>query len=121
MFLEESYYIGREALINAFRHSGGSHIKVQITYHPRQLRLRIHDDGQGIDSAVLEKRGRENHWGLPGMQERAQRIGAEVKLSSRPGGGTKVELTVPLQRRIRSSVQDLTARGFAAHRHPLPK
>ena len=84
MVLDESYYIGREALINAFRHSGGSHIEVQITYYPRQLRLRVQDDGRGIDPAVLEKRGRENHWGLPGMQERAQRIGAEVKLSSRP-------------------------------------
>ena len=94
MVLEESYYIGREALINAFRHSDGLHIEVQITYHPRQLRLRVCDDGRGIDPAILEK-GRENHWGLTGMRERAQRIGAEVQLSSRRGVGTEVELTVP--------------------------
>jgi nitrate/nitrite-specific signal transduction histidine kinase len=94
MVLEESYHIGREALINAFRHSDGLHIEVQITYHPRQLRLRVCDDGRGIDPAILEK-GRENHWGLTGMRERAQRIGAEVKLSSRRREGTEVELTVP--------------------------
>jgi len=93
--LDETYYIGREALINAFRHSDGLHIEVQITYHPRQLRLRVRDDGRGIDPAILEKQGRENHWGLPGMRERAQRIGAEVKLSSHCGEGTEVELTVP--------------------------
>jgi signal transduction histidine kinase len=95
MVLEESYYIGREALINAFRHSDGLHIEVHITYHPRRLRLRVCDDGRGIDPAILEKQGRENHWGMTGMRERAQRIGAEVKLSSRRGEGTEVELTVP--------------------------
>jgi nitrate/nitrite-specific signal transduction histidine kinase len=65
--------LGREDLINAFRHSDGLHIEVLITYHPRQLRLRVCDDGRGIDPAILEKQGRENHWGLPGMLERAQR------------------------------------------------
>jgi len=113
MVLEESYYIGREALINAFRHSGGSHIELRITYHSRQLRLRVHDDGRGIDPAVLEKRGRENHWGLLGMQERAKRIGAELNLSSRPGGGTEVELTVPAATAYQTSVQMRSPKAFS--------
>ena len=95
MVFEESYYIGHEALVNAFRHFRSFSHRSSIIYHPRQLQLRVRDDGRGIDPAVLEKQGRENHWGLPGMQERARRIGAELKLFSHPGRGTEVELTVP--------------------------
>ncbi len=91
---EESYCIGREALVNALKHSGGRHVEVEITYEPRQFRLRVRDDGRGIDPAVLEE-GRPDHWGLRGMRERAQRIGAQLNLWSRSETGTEVELTVP--------------------------
>ncbi|HET8948310.1 MAG TPA: triple tyrosine motif-containing protein, partial [Candidatus Polarisedimenticolia bacterium] len=94
MVLEEVYEIGREALANALVHSGASRIDVEIGYEPAQFRLRVKDDGGGIDAAILEK-GRENHFGLQGMRERARRIGAQLDLSSRPGGGTEVTLTVP--------------------------
>ena len=91
---EESYCIGREALVNALTHSEGRNVEVEITYDPRQFRLRVRDDGRGIDPAIIEE-GRPDHWGLRGMRERAQRIGAQLNLWSRSETGTEVELTVP--------------------------
>jgi signal transduction histidine kinase len=72
VILEESFSIGREALINAFTHSGGRHVEVEITYDARQFRLRVRDDGRGIDSKILEEGGRPDHWGMQGMWERAE-------------------------------------------------
>jgi signal transduction histidine kinase len=95
MVVEETYSIGREALLNAFTHSGGQNVEVELTYDPRQFRLRIRDDGRGIDPEVIEAGGRADHWGLQGMRERAKRIGAQLYLWSRPGAGTEVELKVP--------------------------
>lgn len=93
--LEETFWLGREALINAVSHSQGFQIEMEITYDPRQFRLRIRDDGRGFDPAVLEQGGRPGHWGLQGMRERAQRMGAELVLWSRPNSGTEVELRIP--------------------------
>ena len=95
MVQEESFYIGREALTNALRHSGGLHVEVEIAYEPKQFRLRVRDDGCGLDSSIREQGGRPGHWGLPGMRERAERIGARLQLWSGPKAGTEVELTVP--------------------------
>ena len=92
---EEAYSIGREALVNAFTHSNGKRIEVEIIYDPRQFRLRVRDDGHGIDPKILEKGGRADHWGLQGMRERAQKIGAQLKLWSRAETGTEIELIVP--------------------------
>jgi len=92
---EEAYSIGREALVNAFTHSNGKHIEVEIIYDPRQFRLRVRDDGHGVDPKILEKGGRADHWGLQGMRERAQKIGAQLKLWSGAETGTEVELIVP--------------------------
>jgi signal transduction histidine kinase len=95
MVLEECYAIGREAIVNALSHSEGLHIEVEITYDSRQFRLRVRDDGRGIDPEVLEKGARDGHWGLPGMRERATRIGGQLEFWSRPGSGTELGLTVP--------------------------
>jgi signal transduction histidine kinase len=95
LVLEEVYCIGREAIINSLAHSECLGVEVEITYDARQFRLRVRDDGRGIDSAILEQGGRPGHWGLQGMRERAQRIGAQLQFWSRPGTGTEVELTVP--------------------------
>ena len=92
---EESYSIGREAIINALTHSAGHNVEVEITYDPRHFRLRVRDDGRGVDVGVLEKGGRTGHWGLQGMRERAGKIGGQLELWSRPGAGTEVALTVP--------------------------
>ena len=68
---------------------------MELTYDPRQFRLRIRDDGRGFDPVVLEEGGRPGHWGLQGMRERAQRMSAELVLWSRPNAGTEVELRIP--------------------------
>lgn len=91
---DEVYSIGREALVNAFRHSRASSIDVQLEYAANQLRILVRDDGCGIDPKVLQS-GRDGHWGLSGMRERAERIGGKFKVLSRAGGGTEVELCVP--------------------------
>ena len=101
--LEESYSVGREALLNALSHSEGQHVEVEITYDPKQFRLRIRDDGRGIEPEILEKGSRDGHWGLPGMRERAQKLGGQLEFWSRPGTGTEVELTVPAKTAYRSS------------------
>lgn len=91
---DEVYRIGREALVNAFRHSGAGSIEVEVEYVASHLRLLVRDDGAGIDEQVLRS-GREGHWGLSGMRERAERIGARLRVRSRAAAGTEVELTVP--------------------------
>lgn len=93
---DEVYRIGREALVNAFRHARAKNIEVDVEYLANQLRILVRDDGCGIDPHVLES-GREGHWGLSGMRERAERIGARLKVWSRDGSGTEVELLVPGQ------------------------
>jgi signal transduction histidine kinase len=95
MVREECYCIGREAIINALIHSGGDKVEVEITYDSRQFRLRVRDNGRGLDPEILQEGSRPNHWGLQGMRERADNIGAQLKLWSRPATGTEVELIVP--------------------------
>ncbi|HEV2863726.1 MAG TPA: two-component regulator propeller domain-containing protein [Pyrinomonadaceae bacterium] len=95
VILEESFSIGREALINALTHSGGRHVEVEITYDARQFRLRVRDDGRGIDSKILEEGGRPDHWGMQGMRERAQKIGAQLRVWSGHETGTEIELIIP--------------------------
>ncbi|HET6898892.1 MAG TPA: two-component regulator propeller domain-containing protein, partial [Vicinamibacteria bacterium] len=94
MIRDEVYHIGREALINAFRHSGATRIEVGVEREARRLRVLVRDDGKGIDAEVL-RGGRDGHWGLSGMRERSERIGGRLRVWSRPGAGTEVELSVP--------------------------
>ena len=91
---DDVYSIGREALVNAFRHSQANNIDVELEYAPSQLRVLVRDDGCGIDPQVLRS-GRDGHWGLSGMRERAKRIGAKLRVLSRTQGGTEIELCVP--------------------------
>jgi signal transduction histidine kinase len=91
---DEIYRIGREALVNAFRHSEARNIEVELEYLDKRLRLHVRDDGRGIDPGEIETR-RDEHWGLAGMQERAQKIGARLSVSSRAGAGSEIELSVP--------------------------
>ena len=93
---DEVYRIGREALVNAFRHAHAASIDVQLQYHPHQLRLVVSDDGCGIDPQVVQT-GRDGHWGLAGMRARAEHLGAKLRLLSGPAAGTEVELLVPGQ------------------------
>lgn len=93
---DEAYRIGREALANAFRHSQANKIQIELEYSAKQLRILVRDDGIGIDPEVLQS-GRDGHWGLAGMRERAESIGARLKVFSRANAGTEVELTIPSQ------------------------
>src|SRR5215468_5978287 len=91
---QEVYRIGREALLNAFCHSGAKRVEVELEYADQNLQMRVRDDGSGIDPQMLRD-GREGHWGLAGMHERAERIGGLLKISSNPREGTEVRLSIP--------------------------
>ena len=71
---DEIFMIGREALANAFRHSRASTIRMTVSYRLRGFQLQVQDNGRGIDHHFLESGMRENHWGLPNMQERARKL-----------------------------------------------
>jgi len=92
---DEAYRIARELLRNAFRHAQASQIEADIRYEDRRLRVLIRDDGKGIEPEVVEAGGRDGHWGLLGMRERAKQIGARLEFWSEAGAGTEVELSIP--------------------------
>jgi signal transduction histidine kinase len=92
---DELYRIGMEVLRNAFRHSRAKRIEVEIRYAAEELRLRIRDDGIGIDPKVLNSGARPGHWGLPGVRERAKLAGARLDFWSEAGAGTEVQIKVP--------------------------
>jgi signal transduction histidine kinase len=92
---DEIYKIATEALRNVFRHAQARHVEVEIRYGNEQFRLRVRDDGKGIDPAVLSHHGREGHYGLPGMRERATVIGGKLTIWSAADAGTEVELSIP--------------------------
>ena len=91
---EDICRIGSEAVINATRHADARHITLRLAYRPGHLSLTVADDGRGMDS-VTAARGREGHFGLIGMRERAGRIGAQFRIESQPGQGTSVALSIP--------------------------
>ena len=114
---DEVYHIGREALVNAFRHSGANSIDLHLEYAPSQLRILVHDDGRGIDPQVLHS-GRDGNRGLSGMRERAEKIGARVKILSRAGGGTEVEFRLPSDIAFGSRSSSLVSKWFTGFRRP---
>jgi signal transduction histidine kinase/ligand-binding sensor domain-containing protein len=91
---DEVYRIGREGLLNAFRHSGAAHVEIELEYGAKELCVLVRDDGRGMDPHVVQA-GADGHWGLTGMRERARRIGGTLRIRSRPSAGTEVELRVP--------------------------
>lgn len=91
---DEVYWIGREALVNAFRHSNASRVELELEYAPKGLRLAVRDDGKGMTPELLCA-GRDDHRGLCEMRARAEQIGAKLRLSSRVAVGTEVDLTIP--------------------------
>jgi len=95
MVREEVYRIARELLRNAYRHARARSIEAELRYDADAFLLIIRDDGKGIDPEVMKARGRAGHWGLPGMYERAEGIGARLEIWSEAGAGTEIRLTVP--------------------------
>jgi signal transduction histidine kinase len=92
---DEIYRIAGEALRNAVRHAEAKQIEVELWYDERQLRLRVRDDGKGIDPKFLGESGHAGHYGLPGMRERAMVIGGKLAVWSAPDSGTEVEVSIP--------------------------
>lgn len=109
---DEIYLIGREALVNAFRHSHGKNIEVEVEYAADRLRVLVRDDGCGIDPQVLRS-GRDGHWGLTSMRERAERIGARLDVRSSAAAGTEVELSIPSQIAFQIQSSNRLRRWFA--------
>jgi signal transduction histidine kinase len=95
---DEVYRIVGEAMRNAFRHSDAKQIEVEIHYDDRRLRVRVRDDGKGIDSKLLSDNGREGHFGWRGMRERAKLVGGKLTVWSELDSGTEVELSIPANR-----------------------
>ncbi len=92
---DEIYRLGTEALRNAFRHAQAKNVEVEIRYDAKYFRLRVRDDGKGIPSNVLSGDGREGHYGLPGMRERAKLVGGKLTIWTEVDSGTEIELTIP--------------------------
>jgi signal transduction histidine kinase len=92
---DEIYKIATEALRNAYRHAQAGRVEVEVRYDSDEFRLRVRDDGRGIDQAVLAARGIEGHFGLRGMPERAALIGGTLAVWSAADSGTEVELRLP--------------------------
>ncbi len=92
---DEIYKISAEALRNAFRHSQARQVEVEIRYDREQFRLRVRDDGKGMDPSILSRQDSDGHYGLRGMRERATLIGAKLVVWSEVDGGTEVELRLP--------------------------
>lgn len=92
---DEAIQVVREALSNAIRHACATSIRVRISYADDAPRILVRDNGVGIEPAILESRSRPGHWGLAGMAERAQQIGAQIDIRNASPRGTSVELTIP--------------------------
>ena len=92
---DDIYRIAGEALRNAFHHSQGKQVEVELHYDDDQFRLRVRDDGKGIDPTLLSSDGLEGHYGLRGMRERATLIKGKLAVWSEVDSGTEVELRIP--------------------------
>jgi signal transduction histidine kinase len=95
---DEIYRIASEALRNAFRHAEAQRIEVEFRYDEQQLRLRVRDDGKGIDATFLTGEGHAGHFGLHGMRERAKLIGGKLTVWTAAESGTEIELIIPAAR-----------------------
>ncbi len=92
---DEAYRIGVESLRNAVTHANARRIEIDLRYGEDGLRLRVRDNGKGIDPVVLGQEHIAGHWGLRGMRERAKLIGGTFEVWSQLGTGTEAELTIP--------------------------
>jgi signal transduction histidine kinase len=95
LIVAETTRIAREALFNVARHAHASSAEVAIGFEERHLALRVRDDGVGISNDVLARGHKHGHFGMPGMRERAEKIGGTITISSIPRGGSEVTLVLP--------------------------
>ncbi len=104
---DEVYRVATEALRNAFRHAAAQNVEAEIHYDEKYFRLRVRDDGKGMGAEVLRGDGREGHYGLHGMKERAKLVGGKLTIWSEVDGGTEIELIIPASR-----AYAIPSRGF---------
>jgi signal transduction histidine kinase/ligand-binding sensor domain-containing protein len=83
--------IATEAMVNARRHARCRTVRVTCSYERHAVRVRLRDDGRGFDPSATPA----GHWGLIGMRERAESIGATLTITSEPSAGTEVALAFP--------------------------
>jgi signal transduction histidine kinase len=112
---DEIYRIGYEAIRNACTHSGASQLEVELRY-ASELALRVSDNGTGFDPIVAD-RGKDGHFGLQGIRERAARIGGHLTLASSSSSGTEIRLTIPGRIIFRKTVP--TRRSFLTRMRTL--
>jgi signal transduction histidine kinase len=86
--------VGRQAVTNALQHANARNIHVLLSYEQQRLRVRVQDNGSGINEETLNL-GRPGHYGITGMKERTERLGGSISIRSRIGEGTEVDLTIP--------------------------
>lgn len=101
-----------EAMINAFRHSGADAVRVTLQFGRRQLRASVEDDGHGFPPGT-STHGQKGHFGLPGMAERAAKLGARFDIETLLPTGTRVSVDVPARR-----LYATYAWNFPLRRHP---
>ena len=89
---DDIYRIVREAVRNAYQHANARHIETEVTFGDRELRVRVRDDGIGVDPQILIRGRRAGHWGLPGMRERSESLGGQLVVWSEKNAGTEIEL-----------------------------
>jgi signal transduction histidine kinase len=94
LVLDETARIAGEAIFNVWRHAGAKRVEIEIGFRA-SFSVRVGDDGMGVDPEILNKGGRQGHFGLPGMRERAKKLRGELIIRRRPEGGTEVMLMVP--------------------------
>jgi PAS domain S-box-containing protein len=91
---EVAFRIVQEAIANTVRHAAAETLRVRCTYGTHRMRLSVRDDGKGF-IVDPDFRAYGGHWGLLGMRERANQVGAKLLVRSSPGRGTEVILLIP--------------------------
>ena len=90
------YRMAQEALTNARKHAQAQRVQLVVDYAPDSVGFTVHDDGVGfVVPEMPDEFARQGHFGLLGLTERAELIGAELSVESQPGQGTRVRVTVP--------------------------
>jgi signal transduction histidine kinase len=89
--MTDTLQIVREAVSNSLRHGDAAHVTIRLHEDGDRLALLIQDDGKGFDSAAISGNGH----GLANFQARADLLGADLRVESQPGNGTRIVLTLP--------------------------
>jgi signal transduction histidine kinase len=92
---EQIYSVAREALANAVAHADARHIEVEVEYQKHHVRVQVRDDGRGMAPVAQIQSDTSRHFGLHGMRERADQLGAQLTIWSRENEGTEIGLQVP--------------------------